>query len=54
MSLAKFFVAGAAAALTAIVAAISDDRITPGEWLGVLIAAAAALGVYLTPNKPSE
>jgi hypothetical protein len=48
---AKFVVAALAAAAVALQAAISDGTVTSSEWVGVGIAALAALGVWAVPNR---
>lgn len=52
MRYAKFLVAAAMAALVAVQTAITDDRITTSEWVTIGLAALAAVGVWLVPNKP--
>lgn len=51
---AKFVVAFLAAAAVTAVAAISDNTITPAEWLAIAVAGLGAVGVYVVPNKPAE
>ena len=50
----KGIVAFLAAAATVAVAAISDNTITPAEWLGIVLAGLGAVGVVVVPNKPAE
>lgn len=48
----KAVVGGLVAGLTALGTAITDDKITTAEWVGVAVATLGALGiVYATPNK---
>ncbi len=48
----KFLIAALAAGLVAAQAALSDGVFTAEEWWQVGLAALAALGVVLVPNKP--
>jgi hypothetical protein len=48
---AKGIVAFLAAAATVAVAAISDNTITPAEWLGIVLAGLGAVGVVVVPNR---
>lgn len=50
---AKAIVAIAMAALTALVAALTDDQLTVVELVHVAVAVVTAVGVYLVPNLPS-
>lgn len=51
---AKAIVGAAVAGLTALGTALADDQVTTSEWVGVAIAALAALGiVYAVPNRPA-
>jgi len=50
----KSIIATAVAALTALQAAISDERVTNNEWIIVALAALGAAGVYLVPNSPPD
>ena len=51
---AKAVIGGAVAGLTALGTALTDNQVTAAEWVGVAIAALAALGlVYAVPNKPA-
>jgi hypothetical protein len=52
MRYAKFIVAALTAGLTALTAAITDDKVTNAEWIMVALAAVGAIGVYLIPNTP--
>lgn len=54
MQYAKFLAAVAAAMLTGIVAALSDNVVTSAEWLQIIVAGAGAVGVYAIPNKPRQ
>lgn len=54
MKYAKFVVAAATAALVALGAALTDDTVTTGEWVTIVLAALGALGVYLVPNRPQS
>lgn len=49
---AKAGVAVAAAAAVALQAAFTDGSVSPQEWVGIALAALAALGVWAVPNKP--
>jgi hypothetical protein len=51
MKYAKFGVAVLIAVLTALAAAITDNQVTPAEWVTIALAGAGALGVYLVPNR---
>lgn len=52
---AKAIVGAAVAGLTALGTALTDDRVTTVEWVGVAVATLGALGiVYAVPNKPAE
>lgn len=48
----KVAVAVLMAALTALAAALTDDHVTRGEMVGVVLAVLTALGVYVAPNDP--
>jgi len=50
----KSIIATAVAALTALQAAISDERVTNNEWIIIALAALGAAGVYLVPNSPPD
>lgn len=56
MKIAKAVVACAVAGLGVLGTALTDGAVTPTEWIGVVLAALAALGVvYTVPNKsPAE
>lgn len=54
MKIAKFVVAAAMAALVVVASAITDNVITPSEWVAIALAGLSALGVYVVPNKPPE
>ena len=50
---AKAIVGGATAGLTALGTALADNHVTSAEWVGVAVAALAALGmVWAVPNRP--
>lgn len=52
---AKAFTGSAVAGLTALASALTDDRVTTGEWVGVAIAALVGLGVvWAVPNQPAQ
>jgi hypothetical protein len=51
---AKFLTYTLFAAFTALYAALSDDRITDVEWVGLVVAGATAAGVWLRQNSPSN
>lgn len=48
---AKFVVAAMTAAGIALSVALTDDRVTAGEWVTIALAAVGALGVFAVPNK---
>jgi hypothetical protein len=52
MNYAKSLLAVLATAVTAIVAAMTDNTITDVEWINVGIAAAGAAAVFAAPNVP--
>lgn len=49
---AKTLAAVVAAGLAGLFAVLSDDVVTPREWVFVAIQAVGALGVYAIPNRP--
>lgn len=49
---AKTIVAVLAAGAVALQAALTDNTVTPAEWVVIGLAALGALGVYAVPNKP--
>lgn len=49
---AKSVVAALVAGLTVLAAALTDDAITPAEWVQIAVAVLGAIGVYAVPNKP--
>lgn len=52
---AKAVTGALVAGLTTLGMALVDDAVTPGEWVGVAIAALGALGaVWAVPNHPSS
>ncbi len=53
MTIAKAVVGALVAGLTAIGTGLTDNVLTPAEWVAAAVAALAALGiVYAVPNKP--
>lgn len=51
----KAIVGGLVAGLTALGTAMTDDKITNAEWVGVAIATLGALGIiYATPNRQPD
>lgn len=48
----KFLVAIVGAVTTSVASALTDDHITHGEWVLVLVAVLTALGVYQVRNEP--
>lgn len=48
---AKTIVASVLAAGYALQAALSDDKVTTSEWVGVGVAVLIALGVWAVPNS---
>jgi hypothetical protein len=49
---AKALIGGLLAGLTALGTALTDERVTGAEWVGVAVAALVVLaGVYRTPNE---
>ena len=51
---AKAVVAVLAAALYALQAALTDGGVTAQEWVGIAVAAVAAIGVYAVPNETPD
>ncbi|ACU35589.1 hypothetical protein [Actinosynnema mirum] len=52
LSYLKALVAGAVAGLTAIGTGLTDNVLTPAEWVAAAVAALGALGVvWAVPNK---
>ena len=49
----KAIAAFAAAVLTVVVAQLTDNRITPAEWVVIAIATANGVNVFLVPNLPA-
>ena len=49
---AKMFAMVAVTVATATGAALSDNRITPNEWVNIAIAGAGAAAVFAAPNVP--
>lgn len=47
----KAIVAALSPVLLAVQAAVTDGSISTTEWVTIGVAAAAAVGVWLTPNK---
>lgn len=47
---AKAIVAVLTAALTVLASAITDNVITPNEWVMIALEALGAIGVYAVPN----
>ena len=54
ISYAKKFLIALAAALGILTTALIDNTITVSEWIQVVIAFIAALGVYTVTNKKAE
>ena len=55
LAYAKAIVAAVVAGAGVLGTALADNHVTPGEWLGVALAALAALGVTAAvPNKSSS
>lgn len=54
MKYAKTIVAALAAAAVALQVALTDSTVTQSEWVQIGVAALAAVGVFLIPNKPAE
>lgn len=50
----KFIVAAVGAAVSGIVAALTDDVLTASEAGQTIVAVLIALGVYVAPNTPSR
>lgn len=51
----KALVGGLVAGLATLGTAMTDDKITTAEWVGVAVATLGALGiVYATPNRETE
>lgn len=51
---AKGIVAVLIAGLTVLASAITDNVITPSEWVNIALACVGAVGVYAVPNKRPE
>jgi hypothetical protein len=51
---AKTIVAVVLGALYALQAALSDNHVTNTEWVAIAVAALTAIGVFVTPNKPTS
>lgn len=49
----KAITAFALAIVTVVAAQLTDNRITPSEWIVIAIAAANGVSVYLVPNLPT-
>lgn len=47
----KFIFAAIAAGVTAVTAALTDDKVTSTELVGISLAVLTALGVYVVPNQ---
>jgi hypothetical protein len=54
MKYAKIIASAVAAGAIALTAALTDNTITPGEWVSIGLAVLGALGVYAAPNTPSQ
>lgn len=54
MSYAKFVAAVVATVLSGLVAAMSDNVISGGEWINIAIAAVGACGIFASPNVPGS
>jgi hypothetical protein len=53
LPIAKAIVGSAVAGLGSLAVAIQDDKVTPGEWVTVALAALTALAaVWGVPNRP--
>ncbi|MGV9535026.1 hypothetical protein ACWEU6_21900 [Streptosporangium sandarakinum] len=54
-SMAKSVVGGVAAGAAALVTAVDDGVIVPGEWVTIALAVLGALGiVYVVPNAAAS
>jgi len=51
---AKAIVAVLIAALTALQAALTDDRVTNNEWIIIALAVVGAVSVFAVPNRPPK
>jgi hypothetical protein len=51
---AKTAVAATIAGCTVLASAITDNNISPSEWVGIGLAVLGALGVYAVPNAPAR
>ena len=54
MNIAKFVVAAVTAGLVALGAAMTDNTVTPAEWVTIGLSCLGAIGVYFVPNRPAE
>ncbi|WP_018352286.1 hypothetical protein [Longispora albida] len=54
MRYAKFIVAATVAGLTTLASAITDNKVTPQEWVTIALAVVGAIAVYVIPNKTSD
>lgn len=50
----KFVVAILGAVLVTIADVVTDNAVTPAEWVTIAAAFVTAVGVYLVPNLPME
>jgi len=53
MKVAKAILAGIAAVVTILIAALSDDVVTAEEIGMIVTAVLSAIGVWAVPNRPS-
>jgi len=51
---AKTLVAVAIGGLTVLASAITDNVVTPQEWVQIALAALGAVGVYAVPNRAGK
>jgi hypothetical protein len=51
---AKTAVSAVAAGAVALTAALTDNSVSPGEWVTIGLAVLGALGVYAVPNAQAR
>ena len=49
----KAIFAALVALTSALAAALTDDAVTSGEAVGLILAVLTAVGVYVVPNEPA-
>jgi hypothetical protein len=51
---AKTVASAVAAGAVALVAALTDNSVSPGEWVTIGLAVLGAVGVFAIPNTPAQ